>query len=135
MVICVVLSCEQPSNQRPLLQQCMESLLNTAALPLPSVIDQHKDLPQVLKVFYIYIYYFTVQCISIIHLNFFLETQVHAINILKALYQEASLGPSVLQYASKGTIMAVSGFASSSWAVRNASMQLFGKRFTLSLLE
>ena len=24
--------------------------------------------------------------------------------------------------------MAVSGFASSSWAVRNASMQLFGKR-------
>ena len=74
-------------------------------------------------------------CISVIHLNFFLETQVHAINILKALYQEASLGPSVLQYASKGTIMAVSGFASSSWAVRNASMQLFGKRFTLSLLE
>ena len=128
MVICVVLSCEQPSNQRPLLQQCMESLLNTAALPLPSVIDQHKDLPQVLKV--LYIYYFTVQCISVIHLNFlFLETQVHAINILKALYQEASLGPSVLQYASKGTIMAVSGFASSSWAVRNASMQLFGKRF------
>lgn len=60
---------------------------------------------------------------------FFLETQVHAINILKAVYQEASLGPSVLQYASKGTIMAVSGFASSSWAVRNASMQLFGKRF------
>ena len=25
--------------------------------------------------------------------------------------------------------MAVSGFASSSWAVRNASMQLFGKTF------
>lgn len=137
MVICVVLSCEQPSNQRPLLQQCMESLLNTAALPLPSVIDQHKDLPQVLKVFFIYIYilfYSTMhQCYSFEF--FFLETQVHAINILKALYQEASLGPSVLQYASKGTIMAVSGFASSSWAVRNASMQLFGKRFTLSLLE
>ena len=112
----------------------MESLLNTAALPLPSVIDQHNDLPQVLKVFCIYIilqYNASVLFIWI----FFLETQVHAINILKALYQEASLGPSVLQYASKGTIMAVSGFASSSWAVRNASMQLFGKRFTLSLLE
>ncbi len=52
---------------------------------------------------------------------------MHAINILKALYQDTSLGSGVLQYASQGTVMAVSGFASSSWAVRNASMQLFGK--------
>jgi len=57
-----------------------------------------------------------------------LTTQVHAINILKALYQDTSLGCGVLQYASQGTVMAVTGFASSSWAVRNASMQLFGKR-------
>ena len=49
-------------------------------------------------------------------------------NILKALYQDTSLGCGVLQYASQGTVMAVTGFASSSWAVRNASMQLFGKR-------
>ena len=54
-------------------------------------------------------------------------TQVHAINILKALYQDTSLGCGVLQYASQGTVMAVTGFASSSWAVRNACMQLFGK--------
>lgn len=107
----------------------MESLLNTAALPLPSVIDQHKDLPQVLKVFYIDVILQYNASVLFIWIVFFLETQVHAINILKALYQEASLGPSVLQYASKGTIMAVSGFASLSWAVRNASMQLFGKRF------
>jgi len=59
---------------------------------------------------------------------FFLTTQVHAINILKALYQDTSLGCAVLQYASQGTVKAVTGFASSSWAVRNASMQLFGKR-------
>ena len=31
--------------------------------------------------------------------------------------------------------MAVSGFASSSWAVRNASMQLFGKRIQSNLLR
>lgn len=53
---------------------------------------------------------------------------MHAINILKALYQDTSLGCGVLQYASQGTAMAVTGFASSSWAVRNASMQMFGKR-------
>ena len=53
---------------------------------------------------------------------------MHAINILKALYQDTSLGCGVLQYASQGTVMAVTGFTSSSWAVRNASMQLFGKR-------
>lgn len=62
-----------------------------------------------------------------------LTTQVHAINILKALYQDTSLGCAVLQYASQGTVMAVTGFASSSWAVRNASMQLFGKRANNSI--
>ncbi|KAJ7360154.1 hypothetical protein OS493_018142 [Desmophyllum pertusum] len=97
VVFCCILSCEPTSGQRPLLKHCMKSLLDTAASPLPIVIDQHKDLPQ-----------------------------VHAINILKALYQDTSLGCEVLQYASQGTVMAVSGFASSSWAVRNASMQLFG---------
>ena len=62
------------------------------------------------------------------NLGVFLTIQVHAINILKALYQDTSLGCGVLQYASQGTVMAVTGFTSSSWAVRNASMQLFGKR-------
>lgn len=49
MVFSTILSCEPASGQRPLLKQCMESLLDTAASPLPTVIDQHKDLPQVLK--------------------------------------------------------------------------------------
>ncbi|PFX19384.1 Thyroid adenoma-associated protein-like [Stylophora pistillata] len=92
-----ILACEPNSGQRLLLKQSMKSLLDIASLPIPAVTDQHLDL-----------------------------SQVHAINILKLLYQDTSLGCEVLQYASQGTIMAIGGFASSSWAVRNASMQLFG---------
>lgn len=92
-----ILACAPSSSQRLLLKQCMKCLLDIVSLPIPAVTDQHLDLPQ-----------------------------VHAINILKLLYQDTSLGCEILQYASQGTIMAIDGFASSSWAVRNASMQLFG---------
>lgn len=48
VVFSTILSCEPTSGQTPLLKKCMESLLETAASPLPTVIDEHKDLPQVL---------------------------------------------------------------------------------------
>ena len=47
VVFSTLLSCEPTSGQTPLLKQSMESLLETAASPLPTVIDEHIDLPQV----------------------------------------------------------------------------------------
>ena len=56
----------------------------------------------------------------------FLVCQAHGMNILKMLYQDTSLGTHTLQYAGNGLILAISGFASPSWAIRNAATQLFG---------
>ncbi|XP_028408527.1 thyroid adenoma-associated protein homolog [Dendronephthya gigantea] len=51
--------------------------------------------------------------------------QVHARNILRALYKETKLGEDVFPYVSDGVKVAVEGFLSKSWAVRNCSTLLF----------
>ncbi|XP_032227510.2 thyroid adenoma-associated protein homolog isoform X2 [Nematostella vectensis] len=92
-----VLACESPASRLPLVQRCIETLIDLAYSPLPDVIDETTDLPQ-----------------------------VHAINILRALYQDTSLSAEVLMFAARGVILAITGFLSPSWAVRNAATQLFG---------
>lgn len=47
-------------------------------------------------------------------------------NILRLLYQDTALGNDVLCYTEQGLVLAVQGFASPSWSIRNAATQLFG---------
>lgn len=46
LILCVV-SAEEASKSRPLLARSMETLLDTAKMPLPDDWDQTLDLPQV----------------------------------------------------------------------------------------
>ena len=43
--------------------------------------------------------------------------QVHACNILRAMYRETKLGEDVFPFVSDGVVVAVTGFHSNSWAV------------------
>lgn len=44
-------------------------------------------------------------------------SQVHACNILRALYRDTKLGEAVFPFVSEGVIVAIDGFLSESWAV------------------
>lgn len=52
--------------------------------------------------------------------------QVHACNILRALYRETKLGEDVFPFVSDGVVVAITGFHSNSWAV---SSQFLGKLY------
>ncbi|KAJ7373357.1 hypothetical protein OS493_012949 [Desmophyllum pertusum] len=56
--------------------------------------------------------------------------QVHACNILRALYRETKLGEGVFPFVSDGVVVAINGFHSDSWAVRNSSTLLFSALVT-----
>uniref|UniRef100_H2YHY1 Uncharacterized protein n=1 Tax=Ciona savignyi TaxID=51511 RepID=H2YHY1_CIOSA len=55
----------------------------------------------------------------------FVASQTHALNILMALVKDAALGEGILQYISRCIIVAVTGFSSSNWSIRNASTLFF----------
>lgn len=48
---------------------------------------------------------------------FFLPPQVHALNILRALFRDARLGENVMPYVADGIQAAILGFTSPIWAV------------------
>lgn len=56
----------------------------------------------------------------------FVLVQVHACNILRALYRETKLGEDVFPFVSDGVVVAITGFHSNSWAV---SSQFLGKLY------
>ncbi|XP_072293704.1 thyroid adenoma-associated protein [Eucyclogobius newberryi] len=56
--------------------------------------------------------------------------QVHALNILRALYRDTRLGENVVPFVSDGMQAAVLGFTSPLWAVRNSSTLLFSTLIT-----
>ncbi|XP_068682323.1 tRNA (32-2'-O)-methyltransferase regulator THADA-like isoform X3 [Montipora foliosa] len=56
--------------------------------------------------------------------------QVHACNILRAMYRETKLGEDVFPFVSDGVVVAVTGFHSNSWAMRNSSTLLFSALVT-----
>ncbi|KAM4729595.1 thyroid adenoma-associated protein isoform 2-T4 [Anableps anableps] len=56
--------------------------------------------------------------------------QVHALNILRALYRDTRLGENVIPFVSDGMQAAVLGFTSPVWAVRNSSTLLFSTLIT-----
>ncbi|XP_035256755.1 thyroid adenoma-associated protein [Anguilla anguilla] len=56
--------------------------------------------------------------------------QVHALNILRALYRDTRLGENIVPFVSDGVQAAVLGFTSPIWAVRNSSTLLFSTLIT-----
>ncbi|XP_029030898.1 thyroid adenoma-associated protein [Betta splendens] len=56
--------------------------------------------------------------------------QVHALNILRALYRDTRLGENIIPFVSDGMRAAVLGFTSPVWAVRNSSTLLFSTLIT-----
>ena len=51
--------------------------------------------------------------------------RVHALNVLKMVFEDAWLSTDLQPHASDAMQLAIDGFRSSSWAVRNSSMMLF----------
>ncbi|XP_029449183.1 thyroid adenoma-associated protein isoform X2 [Rhinatrema bivittatum] len=56
--------------------------------------------------------------------------QVHALNILRALFRDARLSESIIPYVADGAQAAILGFTSPVWAVRNSSTLLFSTLIT-----
>ncbi|XP_061527590.1 tRNA (32-2'-O)-methyltransferase regulator THADA isoform X2 [Phycodurus eques] len=95
LILCVV-SAEEASKARPLLAHSMQTLLDTAGIPLPEKWDQTLDLPQV--------------C---------------AVHTLQALVRGSGLGVAILQFVPNITILALTMLSSPCWAMRNAALQLY----------
>ncbi|KAM3931868.1 tRNA (32-2'-O)-methyltransferase regulator THADA [Leptodactylus fuscus] len=56
--------------------------------------------------------------------------QVHALNVLRAVFRDTRLGENVIPYVGEGTQAAILGFTSPVWAVRNSSTLLFSTLIT-----
>lgn len=56
--------------------------------------------------------------------------QVHALNILRALFRDTRLGENIMPYVADGIQAAILGFTSPIWAVRNSSTLLFSALIT-----
>ncbi|XP_006990565.1 tRNA (32-2'-O)-methyltransferase regulator THADA isoform X1 [Peromyscus maniculatus bairdii] len=56
--------------------------------------------------------------------------QVHALNILRALFRDTRLGENIIPFVADGAKAAILGFTSPVWAVRNSSTLLFSSLIT-----
>ncbi|XP_066282258.1 tRNA (32-2'-O)-methyltransferase regulator THADA-like [Branchiostoma lanceolatum] len=106
LLVQAITASEPRGNYRPLLSRAVQVLLTTAQLPLSH--DQGED--------------HTVDI-----------PQVHALNVLRALFSDSTLGSAMLGHISDAVILAISGFSSPVWAIRNAAMQLYGTLLTRML--
>jgi hypothetical protein len=61
--------------------------------------------------------------------------QAHALHILKSLVHDGGLNAEIGLYLADILQACVESFNSSSWAIRNAALQLFGKLLSLSSPE
>ncbi|KAG1120760.1 hypothetical protein G6F42_012679 [Rhizopus arrhizus] len=86
----------EPSVKKKLLNKAITYLMQLASQEPPIDADQRIDLPQ-----------------------------VHAYNIMRTIFMDSKLGTHVLEYASQGFSLAINGFSSHSWAIRNCSVMLF----------
>jgi len=95
----MAITASEPSNlttPKTLLPKAITTLIGIAQSPLASDYDQRLDIPQ-----------------------------VHAYNILRAMFRTASLSTHVLPFLADGIMLALTGFQSISWAVRNCATMLF----------
>jgi hypothetical protein len=54
-----------------------------------------------------------------------IELRIHALNILKKLFQDSDLKGDLDPYVSEAFISSIKGFTSEEWGVRNSSLMLF----------
>lgn len=81
-----------------LLRHGIETLLEVLDTPVNGQQDETRDLPQ-----------------------------VHALNILKAIFRDASVATAAMPYLATAALATIRGFSSPYWAVRNGAIQLYGK--------
>ncbi|XP_013394296.1 thyroid adenoma-associated protein homolog [Lingula anatina] len=91
-----ILAAESKLRKDTMLHSTMIKLLEIAGQEVPGDYDQCLDL-----------------------------AQVHAMNIMKALFRDAGLAATMLSYACRALMLAVEALASPAWAVRNAATLLF----------
>ncbi|XP_076259481.1 thyroid adenoma-associated protein homolog isoform X2 [Rhynchophorus ferrugineus] len=53
------------------------------------------------------------------------ETKMHCLNVLRAIFRHSKLGELVTPYVGRGVILAIRGFKSDAWGIRNSSTLLF----------
>ncbi|XP_074868772.1 tRNA (32-2'-O)-methyltransferase regulator THADA-like isoform X2 [Carettochelys insculpta] len=95
LFLCILVG-EDSARPRPLLARCIQTLLTLANMPLPENWDQTLDLPQ-----------------------------VSALHVLQTLVRGSGLGTALLQYVTPMMALLLKALGSSSWAMRNAAIQLF----------
>eukprot|EP00475_Leptophrys_vorax_P038528 TRINITY_DN6816_c0_g1_i2.p1 TRINITY_DN6816_c0_g1~~TRINITY_DN6816_c0_g1_i2.p1 ORF type:complete len:910 (+),score=185.31 TRINITY_DN6816_c0_g1_i2:236-2731(+) len=61
------------------------------------------------------------------------ESQVHSLNVLRAVFRDSKLAVSTLAFVSDSTLMILRGFSHSEWAVRNSSLMCFTAIIQLAL--
>ncbi|XP_053136408.1 thyroid adenoma-associated protein homolog isoform X2 [Hemicordylus capensis] len=96
LFLCIVVG-EDPTKPRPLLANCIQTLLCLANTPILQDWDQTVDLPQ-----------------------------VSAIHVLQTLVRGSGLGTALHQYITSMVILFLKALSSPNWAMRNAGIQLFG---------
>ncbi|XP_046351376.2 thyroid adenoma-associated protein homolog [Haliotis rufescens] len=97
VIVQVIAQAEQRRRQHRLLTQSVVTLFRLASAPFMPQADQTQDV-----------------------------CQVHALNILKALFGDATLVLSLMPRFTEVLLIIFDGFESPSWAIRNAATQLFG---------
>ncbi|XP_067681853.1 tRNA (32-2'-O)-methyltransferase regulator THADA-like [Haliotis asinina] len=97
IIVQVIAQAEQRRKQHQLLTQSVVTLFRLASAPFTPQSDQTQDV-----------------------------CQVHALNILKALFGDAALVLSLMPRYTEVLLLIFDGFESPSWAIRNAATQLFG---------
>ncbi|RXN24870.1 thyroid adenoma-associated [Labeo rohita] len=100
LCVCALLSSEPKSSSCGLLKMTMRSL-TALAMPSNDGDTESSSVPQ-----------------------------VHALNILRALYRDTRLGENIVPFVSEGMQAAILGFTSPVWAVRNSSTLLFSTLIT-----
>ena len=101
IIVQLIVQSAKKTRRPAVLSASVTQLLAIAAEPVPHDHSQHTDL-----------------------------SQGHALNILKAVFSDASLAPALLPYLSRVTILVIRGFDSPSWVIRNSSTQLLGTLMT-----
>ena len=54
-----------------------------------------------------------------------MDITIHALNILKLIFQDSNLRVDIEQFISQGFKTSILGFSSNDWAIRNSSLMLF----------
>uniref|UniRef100_T1IPS1 Uncharacterized protein n=1 Tax=Strigamia maritima TaxID=126957 RepID=T1IPS1_STRMM len=97
LLFIAIISNESTSRKRFLLDTCIDDLIGIATTSLTFYELDVTDLPQ-----------------------------THAIHIIRALVHDSSLSQAVLPHMTNVIKLCIDSFASSTWSLRNAALQLFG---------